>query len=529
MLSMKRIIVAIDGPAASGKSTTAKLLAKKLGYIYLDTGAMYRACAYAAKKQGLAIEDRAAIINLMSTINISVGYSDNGNLLYLDGVNISDAIRTPEMSSSASAISAIPEVRHKMVDLQRKLGCDGGIVLDGRDIGTVVFPYAEAKFFMIADVQERAKRRFMELKEKGIDTPIEQVLSELEARDLADSSRAMAPLKPASDAFLIDTSLLSIEEQVEKLNEIVMMRLSLENNGKSDMQIRLAKHSGFCFGVRRAIQLAMEAKNDGKAVYSLGELIHNPQIVKELEANGIKVINEEQNIRNATVIIRSHGITRQSYERLQANNNEIIDATCPYVKRTHELIRSMAAEGCPVLILGDKTHPEVSGMLSYGNERTLVIAPGEPIPTLTGNRLCLISQTTQKLKSLQDLACELLANLLELKIFNTICLATSHRQNAAVELARDSDLMIVIGGYNSSNTRALASLCEEICLTYHIESAEELESVDFSAYIRIGITAGASTPEDMIINVFNRIKEKSGGSGTVKCIEEIPLFKEESC
>ncbi|MDD2229618.1 MAG: 4-hydroxy-3-methylbut-2-enyl diphosphate reductase [Candidatus Cloacimonetes bacterium] len=526
---MKRIIVAIDGPAASGKSTTAKLLAKRLGYIYLDTGAMYRACAYAAAHKGISIDNRAAIEALMEGINLTISYSETGNIIYLNGKDISSAIRTSEMSNAASAISAIPEVRHKMVDLQRKLGHDGGIVLDGRDIGTVVFPDAEAKFFIVADVRERAKRRFLELQEKGINTPLEQVLSELQARDLADSSRAMAPLKAAPDAFLVDTSLLSIDEQVDKLYEIVSVRLSLGNIVNPNLVVRLAKHSGFCFGVRRAIQLAMEANSSDKDVYSLGDLIHNPQIVSKLKDSGVKVALNVESIHNSAVIIRSHGITRQDYELLEANHNEIIDATCPYVKRTHELIGKMASEGYQILILGDKLHPEVIGMLSYGNERTSVIAPGDYSPILQGNRLCLITQTTQKIQNLKNLACELLPKLVELKIFNTICLATSERQTAAIELAKESDLMIVIGGYNSSNTRALASLCEDICLTYHIESDTELDSVDFSAYQRIGIAAGASTPEEMIINVFNFIKEKSGGSGTVRSIEEIPLFKEESC
>ncbi|GAB1468162.1 hypothetical protein MASR2M64_08690 [Candidatus Cloacimonadota bacterium] len=529
MLSMKRIIVAIDGPAASGKSTTAKLLAKKLGYIYLDTGAMYRACAYAAAQKGISIDNRAAIEALMDSMNLTIGYSETGNIIYLDGEDISSGIRTPEISNAASAISAIPEVRHKMVDLQRKLGQDGGIVLDGRDIGTVVFPEAEAKFFIVADVRERAKRRFLELQEKGINTPMEQVLSELQARDLADSSRAMAPLKAAPDAILIDTSQLNIDQQVEKLHEIVSERLSLGAIVNPNVVVRLAKHSGFCFGVRRAIHLAMEAQSSGKDVYSIGELIHNPQIVSKLEAKGVKVTLNVENIHNSVVIIRSHGITRQDYELLEANHNEIIDATCPYVKRTHELIGKMASEGYQILILGDKLHPEVIGMLSYGNERTTVIAPGEYAPVLHGNRLCLISQTTQKIQNLKDLACELLSKLVELKIYNTICLATSERQAAAVALAKESDLMLVIGGYNSSNTRALASLCEDICLTYHIEKDEELRNVDFSEYPRIGLAAGASTPEEMIINVFNLIKEKSGGSGTVRSIEEIPMFKEESC
>lgn len=528
MLSMKRIIVAIDGPAASGKSTTAKLLAKKLGYIYLDTGAMYRACAYAAKLKGIGIDDIPAIEDMMNSISISIEQADNGNVIILDGKDISEAIRTPEISSAASAISAIPEVRHKMVHLQRIIGSKGGIVLDGRDIGTVVFPEAEAKFFLVADVQERAKRRYLELQAKGITTPMEQVVSELEARDKADSSRAMAPLKPAADAFVLDTSLLSIEDQVQELYKVITQNHNNESGHKSPC-VRLARHSGFCFGVRRAIQLAMEARTNEGDVYSLGELIHNPQIVQELNAKGIRVAEDISNIHNSIVIIRSHGITKESLDLLQENNNTIIDATCPYVKRTHDLIRNMAAEGCQVLILGDKQHPEVIGMLSYGNEKTSIIAPSEDLPALEGNRLCLISQTTLKISELQAVACKLLPKLVELKIFNTICLATTQRQNAAVELAKQSDLMIVIGGYNSSNTRALAALCKDICLTYHIESEAELEDVDLEPYRRIGITAGASTPEYTIVKVFNRIKEKSGDLRAVMQIEEIPLFKEESC
>lgn len=218
---MKRIIVAIDGPAASGKSTTAKLLAKKLGYLYLDTGAMYRACALQASREGIMLQDSAAISRLMDRIEIKVGQSSEGNLIYLGGEDVSSAIRSPEISSLASAISAIPDVRYKMVALQRKLGSEGGVVLDGRDIGTVVFPQAEIKFFMIADVHERAMRRFLELKAKGVDTPLEQVTGELEARDHADSNRALAPLKPAPDAITIDTSKLDIDAQVNLLYSFI--------------------------------------------------------------------------------------------------------------------------------------------------------------------------------------------------------------------------------------------------------------------------------------------------------------------
>lgn len=295
------------------------------------------------------------------------------------------------------------------------------------------------------------------------------------------------------------------------------------------MIVRLAKYSGYCFGVRRAIQLALEARTDGKDVYSLGELIHNPTIVQELSSKGIKLTSDASGIQNSIVIIRSHGITKGEYEQLVANGNEIIDTTCPYVKRTHELMRNAVAEAFPVIILGDSSHPEVIGLLSYGDSKTVVIAANEPIPPIPGNKLCVISQTTQKLQNLKTLVCDLLPKYTELRVYNTICLATSQRQCAAVSLAKNSDLMIVIGGYNSSNTRALTSLCEELCLTHHIESDLELEGIDFSGFERIGISAGASTPESMIVKVYNIIMQKSGESNLAEGIDQIPLFKEESC
>ncbi|MDD4310615.1 MAG: 4-hydroxy-3-methylbut-2-enyl diphosphate reductase, partial [Candidatus Cloacimonetes bacterium] len=394
------------------------------------------------------------------------------------------------------------------------------------------------------------------------EVPLDIVLKELEQRDSADASRAMAPLKPADDSIEIDTSCLSIEEQVSVLYDYVIdllketnclseqfyhpeqsclseqschSGLDPESNKldsclrRNDKRIRLAKHSGYCFGVRRAIQLAIEAKESNSKVFSLGELIHNPKIVSELQEMGIEVINQAAGVSNSTVIIRSHGISKQDFELLLQNNNTIIDATCPYVKRTHELIGNMAQEGCPIIILGDAHHPEVIGMLSYGNNQTIVMAPDDPIPANLGSKVCLISQTTQKLEDLQRVICQLIPQVVEFRIFNTICLATSQRQDSATELAKDSDLMIVVGGYNSSNTRALASLCHQLCPTHHIESEEELDKINLVDYKRIGICAGASTPQETIVKVFNKIIEKSGESGIAKCIEDIPLFKEESC
>ena len=294
------------------------------------------------------------------------------------------------------------------------------------------------------------------------------------------------------------------------------------------MIIRLSRFSGYCFGVKRAVTMALEAQKENGEVFTVGELIHNPATVQGLEERGIKVADDPAALKHQTVIIRSHGIPKSELELLDANHNAIIDATCPYVKRTHEIIRNMVEEGYPVWIMGDIDHPEVQGMLSYGNAKTKVIAPGAKPEALSSNRLCLIAQTTKKLKNLEELACELLPKLVELRVFNTICLATSQRQEEAVKLAKQSDIMIVVGGHHSSNTRSLAALCAQYCPTCHIETEAELPELELGEDLRIGIAAGASTPEETIIEVFNRIKDKSGDSHYATSIADIPLFKEES-
>lgn len=214
---MKRIIIAIDGPAASGKSTAAKLLASRLGYLYIDTGAMYRTCALAANRAGVDINDAPSLHDLLANLCIDISQNSDGNTILLNGEDVSSLIRTPEISRQASAISAKQEVRERMVELQRAMGRDGGVVLDGRDIGTVVFPAAELKFFLIAPLEVRALRRQNELVAKGHRCVYEEVLAEMRERDAADSSRALAPLIAAKDAIHIDTQDFSIEEMVDAL------------------------------------------------------------------------------------------------------------------------------------------------------------------------------------------------------------------------------------------------------------------------------------------------------------------------
>lgn len=224
----KKLIIAIDGPAASGKSTTARLLAKKLGYIYLDTGAMYRACAIQAMRSGISLTDTDAIQMMLKNMDIRITASESGNLVLLNGEDVTSLIRTSEVSSLASAISALPPVRHRMVELQRIIAGNGGFVLDGRDIGTYVFPNADLKFFLVADDTERAKRRLIDLTAQGIITNLQAVLKDLLKRDKNDQERELAPLKAAADAILIDTSHIGIDEQVELLYTYAMKTLGAE-------------------------------------------------------------------------------------------------------------------------------------------------------------------------------------------------------------------------------------------------------------------------------------------------------------
>ncbi len=219
---MKPIQIAIDGPSGAGKSTMAKNLSKKLGIMYLDTGAMYRALALKAIRLGINTRDREKITSLLPELDISIEYENGSQKVLLDREDVSGLIRTDEVSMGASNVSAIPEVRVKLVELQQRIASDNSVVMDGRDIGTDVLPNAQVKIFLTASVKERAIRRYNEQKEKGIlSKSLEELEKEIEVRDYNDSNRAASPLRQAEDAILIDTSNLSIDESVETIFEIV--------------------------------------------------------------------------------------------------------------------------------------------------------------------------------------------------------------------------------------------------------------------------------------------------------------------
>ena len=221
----KRLIIAIDGPAASGKSTTARLLARKLGYVYLDTGAMYRACALQLVRTGISLDNAPAIEAMLKDLDIRVETSGTENRIFLGAEDVSQAIRANEISQLASGVSALPAVRHRMVELQRAMAAGGGYILDGRDIGTYVFPDADLKFFLTAAPEIRARRRWLELKNKGQEKAFEHIFAEIQERDHNDSNRSLAPLAVAEDAIVVDNSELSIDQQVESLLALVLKKL----------------------------------------------------------------------------------------------------------------------------------------------------------------------------------------------------------------------------------------------------------------------------------------------------------------
>ena len=211
-----KLIIAIDGPSGAGKSTASKLLAKRLGYIYVDTGALYRAIAWKVKEKNIDMRDEAALDNMCDATEIKIELVDGEQRVYVDGIDVSSYIRTPEIGMMSSKVSSVPCVRKRLLELQRQFGKEGGAVIEGRDIGTVVFPDAEVKFFLSASDEERGRRRYIELKEKGHNVSLEDTTENIKKRDYNDSQRDIAPLCVADDAIVMDSTGLDAEGVVKR-------------------------------------------------------------------------------------------------------------------------------------------------------------------------------------------------------------------------------------------------------------------------------------------------------------------------
>ena len=282
------------------------------------------------------------------------------------------------------------------------------------------------------------------------------------------------------------------------------------------MDVTVAKTAGFCFGVKRAVEKVYEQIEKGKTpIYTFGPIIHNEEVVRDLEERGVKVLETAEELRQLTdgvVVIRSHGVGKDIYDILEKNGIEIIDATCPFVKKIHRIVSEQNENGRRVIIVGNGKHPEVEGIKGWGNDDTLVIETAEEFEKLQisdGEKLCIVAQTTFNYNKFQDLVEKISKTRYDILVLNTICNATQERQVEARQIASQVDVMIVIGGRNSSNTQKLYEICRRECKeTYYIQTLKDFKPEKAGSVRSVGITAGASTPNQIIEEVHTNVRVK---------------------
>jgi 4-hydroxy-3-methylbut-2-enyl diphosphate reductase len=280
------------------------------------------------------------------------------------------------------------------------------------------------------------------------------------------------------------------------------------------MQILLAKDMGFCWGVRRAIDIMEHAADQYGEIISVGPIVHNPQVVAELEEKGVRLGQPEDASR--PVAITAHGVGPQVLEEVHATGAEVIDGTCPIVTRSQRWARRMAEQGFSVLVFGDPDHREVRGVIAWAGDKAIPVRDGDPLPDPFPNRVALISQTTQTPERFAQFVAQVMAghvnDITEMRLINTLCHVTSNQQVAARELAQECDMMLVVGGRASANTRHLLEVVQaEGVRAYHIETADEIEPEWLRDVDRLGVTAGASTPDSAVEAVVERARQLAVG------------------
>ncbi|MGN0383729.1 MAG: 4-hydroxy-3-methylbut-2-enyl diphosphate reductase [Eubacterium sp.] len=282
------------------------------------------------------------------------------------------------------------------------------------------------------------------------------------------------------------------------------------------MEVIVAKSAGFCFGVKRAIDKVYEQINmQKKDIYTFGPIIHNEEVVNDLASKGVIVIenkDELKNIKKGTIVIRSHGVPKYIYDIVEENNLELVDATCPFVRKIHKIVETQSKEGRQIIIIGNDNHPEVEGIKGWSETPVIVIGSREEAESINfpeNTELTIVSQTTFNYKKFQYLVEIIRKKGYDINVLNTICNATHERQQEAREIARKVDAMIVIGGRNSSNTQKLFEICKEECTnTYYIQTLVDLDLPKLGAISSVGITAGASTPNNIIEEVHTNVRVK---------------------
>lgn len=282
------------------------------------------------------------------------------------------------------------------------------------------------------------------------------------------------------------------------------------------MEILLAKTAGFCFGVKKAVEKVYEQIDlSEKPIFTFGPIIHNEEVVKDLESKGVKVVNnidELKKLKDATLIIRSHGVSKEIYDTAKQNGLNVVDATCPFVKRIHDVVYEESSKGKKIIIIGNKDHPEVEGIVGWVNEKAYVIDSEQDVNKLdfkNNEKVCIVSQTTFNYNKFKYLVEIISKKGYDINCLNTICNTTHERQIEAKQIASQVDTMIVIGGRNSSNTQKLYEICKEQCgNTFYIQTVSDLDLCKLNAIKSIGITAGASTPKKIIEEVHANVRNE---------------------
>lgn len=281
------------------------------------------------------------------------------------------------------------------------------------------------------------------------------------------------------------------------------------------MEVKVAKTAGFCFGVKRAVDQVYEQaeKQKGKKIYTYGPIIHNEEVVKDLRGRGVEVIHSEEELAALTdgiVIIRSHGVSKKIYDLLEEKHIEYVDATCPFVKKIHNIVRQASEEGKHVVIIGNPEHPEVQGIVGWSLLPATVVQNAEEAEQLSlpeEQKICIVSQTTFNYNKFKDLVEIISKKRYDISVLNTICNATKERQTEAKSIAKGVDAMIVIGDKHSSNTQKLFEICEKACNnTYYIQTLDDLDMNQLRSVETVGITAGASTPNKIIEEVQKNVR-----------------------
>ncbi len=522
----KAFNIAIDGPAGAGKSTVARKTAAQLGFVYVDTGAMYRAMALYLIRKGLekpSEEDAAAkaafeeeALHLCADLRIDIEYENGEQLVLLEGENVNAYLRTEEVSAMASVISAVPEIRARLVQLQKDLASRQNVVMDGRDIGTVVLPSAQVKIYLTASVEGRAMRRYIENQKaaragaakSADDLDLEKIKADIAERDHRDMTRAVSPLRQAEDAVRIDSTEMTADQVTE-----AVLNLAAEKLGRP--KVITAATAGFCFGVQNAVNTVyreIERKSSGP-INTFGPIIHNENVVEELRSKGVGILDsvEEASAQDGgTIIIRSHGVSKDTWDALNAGNARIVDTTCTFVKKIHEIVQRASADGKQIVIIGNHGHAETEGTVGWSSSPATVIETEEEARSYEGNPdqpVCIVAQTTFNAEKFEKIVALIAQKGYNIETNETICNATSERQTEARRIAEQADVMIVIGGRGSSNTAKLYEICRAVCRkTYFIQTVEDLDLALSGSEKIIGITAGASTPKNIIEEVQSNVR-----------------------